>query len=274
MRQLLDIFAIFKEYFVLALCILASFALLAMNDTAQIRAIRAIAIVAVGAVQDVVGSVPDYFSLREENSILRERNVALADEVSLLRESRLENIRLRRLLALKERSPFTYIAANVIGKNSQPMRNTITLDVGAAHGVRFNMPVVTDAGLVGRVVGISNTYAVAQLLQHKDMRVSARVQRPRADGILYWDGEEFFLKNVPRTQDVQPGDVVLTSSFSTIFPAGIRIGIVSSATIEPAALFQTIKVEPAVDFDKIEEVFVITETPDSARIALEQKFSK
>lgn len=274
MRQLLDILGFFKEYLVLALCILFSAGLLATNDNAQVRSIRSIAIVVIGAVQDVVGVVPDYFSLREENSILRERNVTLADEVSLLRESRLENIRLRRLLALKERSAFTYIAANVIGKNSQPMRNTITIDVGASDGVKYNMPVVTDAGLVGRVVGISGSYAVAQLLLHKDMRVSARVQRPRADGILYWDGEEFFLKNVPRTQDVQQGDVVLTSSFSTIFPAGIKVGVVSSATIEPAALFQTIKVEPAVDFSKIEEVFVITETPDSARVALEQKFGR
>ncbi|MBI5470854.1 MAG: rod shape-determining protein MreC [Ignavibacteriae bacterium] len=274
MRQLLDIVLLFKEYLVLIACILISVALLATNDTPQIRAIRSVAVVSVGFVQDVLGFIPDYFSLKKENTILRERNVTLADEVSLLRESKLENFRLRQMLALKQRAAFTYVAANVIGKNVQPMRATITLDAGETDGVKYNMPIVTDAGLVGRVIATSKHYAIGQLLLHKDFRVSARVQRARADGILYWNGERCEMKNVPRTHDVKQGDAIITSSYSTIYPEGIKIGVIASAHVEPGALFHTIAVEPTVDFSTLEEVFVITQVPDSARVALEQTRTK
>ncbi len=274
MRQFLNILSSFREYFALSICILISVALLTLNDNPQIRSIRSITVVAIGFSQDVFGFIPDYFSLKKENSILRERNVTLAEETSVLRESKLENIRLRQLLALKGHTPFSYVAANVVGKNQQLMRTTITLDVGEKDGVRYNMPIVTDAGLAGKIVGTSAGYSIGQLMIHKDFRVSARVQRARADGILYWDGEFMELKNVPRTQDVKAGDVVLTSSYSTIFPEGIKIGVVSKVTVEPGALFENITVEPSVNFSALEEVFVVLHSPDSSRVALEKHSAK
>ena len=270
MKQVLDILATFKEYLVLALCIVLSVGLLTINDNPQIRSIRSIAVVAIGAAEDLFGFIPNYFSLKKENAILRERNVALADEVSLLRESRLESIRLREMLGLKQRSASTYVAANVVGKSQQPLRTTLIIDVGEANGAKYNMPIVTDAGLVGRIVFTGSHYAVCQPMLHKDFRVSARLQRSRADGILFWDGETIHLKNVPRTQDVKIGDVVQTSSYSTIYPEGIKIGLVSHVSVEPGALFHSITVEPSVNFATLEEVFVLTRSADSARVALEQ----
>lgn len=272
MRQLLDILLIFKEYFVLALCILISIALLSLNDNPQIRNIRSVAVVVVGFAQDALDFIPNYFSLKKENSVLRERNVRLADEVSLLRESRLENIRFRKLLQLKERSTFTYIPTNVIGKNQQPMRTTITLDVGENDGVKYNMSIVTDAGLVGKIVATSSKYSIGQLVLHKDFRASVQVERERVDGIIYWDGSEhLLLKNVPRTANVREGDVIITSDLSTIFPPGIKVGVIASVTLKQGALFHTIEVAPAADFSRLEEVFVVTHVPDSSRVALEQQ---
>lgn len=272
MRWLLDIFSTFKEYIVLGLCILISVGFLSMNDNPQIRNIRSVAVVTVGFVQDLIGFIPNYFSLRKENSVLRERNVSLTAEVSLLRESRLENIRLRKMLQLKERAAFTYVAANVIGKNQQPMRTTITLDVGENDGVKYNMPIVTDAGLVGKIVATGSRYSIGQLLRHKDFRASVQVERERVDGIIYWNGgDNLLLKNVPRTANLKQGDVIVTSDFSTIFPSGIKVGVVASVIIEQGALFRTIEVAPAADFARLEEVFVVTHVPDSGRVALEQK---
>lgn len=272
MKQLLDILAFFKEYLVLALCILVSIVLLSINDSPQIRNIRSIAVVAVGFAQDMFSVIPNYFSLKEENRVLRERNVALADQVSLLRQSKLENIRLRELIKLKERTPFTYVAANVIGKNQQLMRNTITLDVGERNGVKRNMAIVTDAGLVGKIVTTSGDYSIGQLMLHKDFRASAQVERDRTDGIIAWDGgEHLILKNVPRTANLQKGDVIVTSDFSTIFPAGIRVGVIANLSIEQGALFHSVEVAPAADFARLEEVFVVTFAPDSSRLAIEKK---
>ena len=273
MKRLFDILSLFKEYFLLALFVCISLILLSHNDTIQIRTIRSLALAAVGGIQDVFGFIPNYFDLKEENRILREQNVGLADEVSRLREARLENIRLRDMLELKERSRFDYVSANVIGKSQQLMRNTITLDVGELNGVRTNMPILTDAGLVGRVVVTSSGYSVGQVLLNKDFRVSAKVQRGRVDGILVWrGGENLILKNVAKTLDVKPGDVVITSDYSSFFPAGIKVGVVERTEQPQSELFQLIEVRPSVDFARLEEVFVVRYAADSTRIALERRF--
>ena len=272
MKRLFDILSLFKEYFILALFILISLSLLAQNDNVQIRTIRALALAAVGSLQDAFGFIPNYFDLKQENRVLREQNVNLADEVSRLREAKLENIRLRQLLDLKERSHFDYAGANILGKNLQLMRNTITLDVGEENGVRVNMPVVSDAGLVGKIEATSSSYAVVQILLNKEFRASAKVQRGRVDGIIVWQGgDNVLLKNVAKTLDVQVGDVVITSDYSSFFPAGIKIGVVSRTEQPQSELFQIIEVKPSVDFARLEEVFVAKYIADSSRIALERR---
>ena len=130
MRHLVDIVLLFKEYFLLALYVLVSIILLAQNDSVQVRAIRSITLGTIGAVEEAFGFIPNYFELKDENRVLRERNLTLSEELIRLREAKLENIRLHQLLSLKEKSPFTYIGANVVGKTLNLLQNTITLDVG------------------------------------------------------------------------------------------------------------------------------------------------
>jgi rod shape-determining protein MreC len=271
-KRIYDIIILFKEYFLLALYVVLSLAMLAQNDTGQIRAIRSHLLAVAGAFQEIFGVIPNYFSLHEENRLLREQNLTLSDEVNRLRESRLENIRLRRLLGLKEHPVFQYLSARVVGAKNEALRNTVTIDVGAENGVRLHMPVVTDNGLVGKVNSVADKYAVVQLLLHKDVRVSARVERSRVNGIIRWaGGRSLLLANVPTSFDVQTGDVVITSEFSSIFPSGIRIGVVSRIRSVPGELFKGVDVTPGVDFDRLEEVFVALHTPDSSRVAIDHR---
>ena len=275
MRRLFDIVILFKEYLLLALYVVIAIALMAVNDTTQIRTIRSLTVASIGFLQDAFGFIPNYFELARENRALRELNVSLADEVSRLREARLENLRLQKLLGLKEQSPLVYVSANVTGWNLQLLQNTITIDAGESEGVLVNMPIVTDAGLVGRVVATSAGYAIGQILLHKDFRASAKVQRGRVDGILLWEGgPTLTLKNVAKTLDVQVGDAVITSEYSSLYPPGIKIGVVSKTSQAPGALFQTVEITPGVDFSRLEEVFVVLHQPDSSRAALEQQFLK
>ncbi|HMK38454.1 MAG TPA: rod shape-determining protein MreC [Bacteroidota bacterium] len=272
MRRVYEFLFLFKEYLVVGVLLAVSVALLALNDDAQIRTIRSLAVVSVGMLQDALGIIPNYFDLRRENHVLRELNVTLADEVNRLREARLENLRLRRLLGLKERGEFVFVAANVIGKNLQLLRNTVTLDAGERNGVRVDMPLVTENGLAGKIVATSGRFAVAQILYNKDIRVSAKIERSRVDGIIRWEGgPALALQDVAKTLDVQTGDVVITSEYSSFFPPGIRIGVVASAKGAEGSLFQSIDVRPAVDFSRLEEVFVITSVRDSERMAVEHK---
>lgn len=271
-KQLYHIFLLFKEYLLLALFVVVSIALLANNDTPQIRVVRSLTIMAVGTLQNTVGFIPDYFALSRENRALREENLTLSEEVNRLREARLENIRLRQLLDLKQRGEYRYISATIVGRQQQPLRNSITIDVGERDSVRNGMPVVTDEGLAGRVVSTSNHFSIAQLLLHTDLRVSAKVQRSRVDGIIRWDeGSSLLLSNVAKTLDVQKGDVVITSEYSSLFPRGIRIGVVESTRQIPGQLFLDVRVKPAADFSRMEEVFVVRYVPDSTRVLLEQR---
>jgi rod shape-determining protein MreC len=272
MRRLFDTILAIREYVVLAVCIVLSLILISFNDSPQIRAIRSVTVVALGFVQDVADFLPDYFGLGEENRILRRQNLTLSEELSRLREASIENERLRLLLGLKQSSPFAYIPANVVGKNFQLFSNSVTLDAGKTDGVRVDMPVVTHSGLAGRIIACGEHYSVAQTLFHKEMRTSAKVLRSRVDGILGWDGGTYLrLNNVAKTLDVQAGDQIVTSEYSSLFPPDILIGVVVKTSEATGDLFQTIEVAPAADLLRFEEVFIVTYVPDSARVILEQQ---
>jgi len=99
--------------------------------------------------------------------------------------------------------------------------------------------------LVGRVIATSSRYAVGQIMLNKEFRASAKVQRGRVDGIVMWEGgEKVSLRNVAKTLDVKPGDVVITSEYSSIYPPGIKIGVVTATSQEPGALFQNVDIIP------------------------------
>lgn len=272
LRRLFDIVVLFKEYILLVLFLIISLILLAVNENAQIRAIRSLTVASLGVLQESFGFLPNYFTLEREHRLLRELNVTLSEEVSRLREAGLENSRLRQLLQLKESAPNRYLSCNIVGKTLHFLRNTVTIDRGTDDGVQVNMPVVTDAGLVGKVVATSPRYAVCQTLLNREFRVSVKTQRSRVDGILACDsGERLFLKNVAKTLDVQSGDLVVTSEYSSVFPPGIPVGVVSKTAQAPGALFQSVEIMPSVDFATLEVAFVVTHLPDSMRVALEYR---
>lgn len=274
MQRLIDILLLFKEYIVLVILIIVSLFLLSANDNNQLRAIRSYTIGAVGIAQNILSVVPNVFELKSENDILRQLDINLSNEVNLLREARLENIRLRSMLALKEHSASTLIAADLIGKNLLLLRNTITINSGENDGVKPDMPVVSEAGLVGKILATSAHFSIAQIMLNKDFRASAKIQRSRVDGIIVWEGGDFLkLKNVAKTQDVQEGDVVITSEYSNIFPVNTKIGIVTRISQKAGSLFQEIDVKPSVDFSSLEHVFIVAATHNEERDALEKKVS-
>jgi rod shape-determining protein MreC len=274
MQRLINILLLFKEYILLVILIIVSLFLLSANDNSQLRAIRSYAVGAVGIAQNVLSVVPNIFELKSENEVLRQLDINLSNEVNLLREARLENIKLRSMLSLKERSPYTLVAADVVGKSLLLLRNTITLDAGESEGVKVDMPVISESGLVGKILVTSAHYSIGQIMLNKDFRASAKIQRSRIDGIIVWDGGDFLkLKNVAKTQDVQEGDVVITSEYSNIFPGNTRIGIVTKIRQKVGSLFQEVDVKPSVDFSSLEQVFILTTTHTTERDALEKKAS-
>jgi rod shape-determining protein MreC len=273
-KRLYNFVLLFKEYAVLSLLLVVSLVLMALNDNTQIRHIRGVATVVFGVMQDQLAFVPRYFSLRKENDILRRMNVDLADEASQLREAKLENDRLRRLLGFKEISHYPLVPARVVGKNLTLLRNTLTLNAGKLDGILAHMPVVGDGGLVGVVSNVSDHYSIVRILYNSDFRASTKSQRARVDGILAWDGEDLILTNVAKNLDVVVGDTLITSDYSSTYPPNIRIGTVSEVAEQQGSLFKRVLVSPGVDFVRLEEVFVVSYIPDSERSDLEQSLQQ
>ncbi|MDE3056808.1 MAG: rod shape-determining protein MreC [Bacteroidota bacterium] len=274
MQRLYQFFQLFKEYIIVAALLIVSLILLSQNDNPQVRHIRAFTVGMIGAVQSALSFIPNIVSLQKENEVLRQLNVNLADEVNQLREAKLETMRLRSMIALKETSSTQLIAATIVGKNLNLLRNTLTLNAGSDDGVRAMMPVISGEGLVGRIIAVSAHYAVAQMVLNVDFRASAKDQRSRVDGIIAWDGNILRFQNVAKTLDVRIGDAIITSEYSDAFPEGIKIGVVSAVEEAQGSLFKTILVAPAVNFVMTEEVFVLNFVPDVERMQLEEKVQR
>jgi rod shape-determining protein MreC len=261
-----------KEYLVLSFCIITCLILIFSNNNTQIKFLRAAAVGFMGTMQSGISTIPNVFELEKENKFLREENIRLSNEVSGLKEGRLENIRLTKLLGLKEKKPLDVASAKVINKSLIQTRNTITLNVGENDGIKINMPVVTDAGLVGRIIGTSGNYSIVQILYNKELKLSVKCQRSRIDGILNWNGiGNLAVSNVPKSADVNLGDMFVTSEYSNTFPPGIPVGYVTeSGNLDN--LFKKINLESVVNFNILEEVFILKSLPDKERQQLESIF--
>lgn len=263
-----------KEYLILSLLIVISLILIFSNDNSQVKFLRAVAVGFVGTIQSTVSAVPNVFEIQKENEFLREKNIELSNEVSALKEARLENLRLTKILGLKERNISGVVIAKIVNKSLIQARNTITLNVGESDSIKVNMPVITDDGLVGRIVSTSSHYSIAQILYNRSLSISVKVQRSRVDGILNYDGAgNLVITNVPKSADVKTGDVIITSQYSNYFPAGVPVGtVVEEGNLDN--LFKKVIIKPLVVFSGLEEVFVLRHLPDMERLDLETLYFK
>ncbi|HBB26066.1 MAG TPA: rod shape-determining protein MreC [Bacteroidetes bacterium] len=271
MRGFIEFVVRFKNYITLITLVVMSLSLMSIGNLSKLGGFRAVIVGSIGWIQSVFAWIPNPVALKAENTALRELNLQLAVEAARSRQATLENSTLRSMLRLPALTDYRLITADVIGKTTTQQRNYATINKGQADGIGEGMSVISDAGLVGIVIGASEHYAILQLLINRDTRVSAKVQRTRVDGIIQWEGENtLVLKNVPRTLDVQDGDRILTSNYSPRYPANIVIGIVRQSTDEPNTLFRRIVVEPAVNFSTLEQVFVVDAKVDQERVGLER----
>jgi rod shape-determining protein MreC len=262
----------YKNYITLCALVVMSFSLMSFGNLAQLGGFRAVVVGSIGWIQSLFAWVPNPVALKSENLALRELNLQLSVESARSRQAMVENATLRRMLELPKLTEYKLIAADVEGKTTTQLRNYATINKGTKDGVKEGMSCITDAGLVGRIIGTSEHYAVIQLLLNRDTRVASKVQRSRVDGIVTWDGESFLsLKDVPKSFDVQVGDVILTSNYSSRYPANVVVGRVTRVDEENNSLFRRVVVEPAVNFSTLEQVFVVNYIPNDERLRLERE---
>ena len=200
----------------------------------------------------------DLIRVRGENETLRSQVATLDEENLQLREALVAGGRLQRIAEMRDKFEIPMLPAELVGVDASPWFRSALVDRGQMHGVRAGMPVISEQGLVGLVRATSSTAARTMLLLDRQSALDGTVQRSRTRGIVRGLGtDRLEFEFVARGQDVWVGDVLMTSGLGGVYPKGLRIGAVLEVLPPDAQLMQKALLEPAVDFGRLEQVFLM-----------------
>ncbi len=208
----------------------------------------------------------NYFYLRgvrQENRDLKQKIEQLEIERVRLHEDAEQAHRLQALLGFKENFIARTVAAQVIGSSGSEQSRSVYIDKGSRDGIKADMAVITADGVIGKVLrGVQNHVASVLLINDQTSGVGAILEKSRLQGVLRGTpAGEVVLEKVMTDETVQPGERVLTSGGDQIFPKGLVVGTVTKVSPGPE-LFLNIRVKPAADLGRLEEVLVITREED------------
>jgi rod shape-determining protein MreC len=201
-----------------------------------------------------------YFALQNasrENESLRRENSALKLQVEELGSKAAEADRLALLINFRQLNHnVPMLGARVIGASADTASETIFLDRGARDGIRRNMAVITPDGVVGKIIEAFPNSAQVLLLTDKDSGVGAMLADSRVQSPVGGTGEPLLaMKYVANDDTVNLGERVVTSGMDRIFPKDLPVGTV--AEIKPGNPFKLIRVRPAANLERLEEVIVL-----------------
>jgi rod shape-determining protein MreC len=202
----------------------------------------------------------DVATLRQENATLKDQVSQLQSELLAARQQLTETDILYALLDYARAKPENkYIAASVIGRDPSPFVKYIIVNHGSDDGILKGMPVVTQQGLVGKVVAVTATAARVQLITDPGSIINVRLEEASTDGQVVGSVTgDVSLDMVNPGIDLFQGDLILTSGLGGVYPADILIGQVLSPEISENKLFQKASVQPVVDFVNLRAVLIIT----------------
>jgi rod shape-determining protein MreC len=202
-----------------------------------------------------------YFHLvgvQRENAALRSRLGEYEQKEVQYQEALQTLTRLEALLDLKKQMALPITGARVIAYDPSLWSRCALLDQGKDHGVKRGLPVLAAGGIMGRIVETYPHYSKVMLIVDRNSGADAMVQRTRLRGILQGKGgNRCSLDYVPKSADIQVGDLVLASGLGGIYPKGMVFGKVNAANKKTQGVFQDIEVTPAVDLSALEEVVVV-----------------
>jgi len=206
-----------------------------------------------------------FFSLKETNEKLAAENVALRNQLAqnfigfdttkklgtlILRKDSLEKIR-----------KFYYYPAKVVGNTFTLQKNYIVIERGSKQGIKKDMAAISpDGSIVGVVVEVNENYSTIMSLLHRNSKVSAMLKRDKIAGSIEWDGADpniLVLKNISKSAAPKLGDTVITSPYSSNFPAQLMVGRVTKVIQDPSSNFLTLNVKAGTNFFNLEYVYLV-----------------
>jgi len=268
----------YKNLIVLAVVLVAQVLGLAIqvkrtSETESNRLIRIWAVSAVTPFEKAISSIQNgtwniwhnyaYLrGVRAENRDLRQQIEQLRLEQARLSEDAAQARRLQALLGFKEQYIQKTVAAQVIGTSGSELSRSVFIDKGRHDGIEPNMAVITADGIVGKVLTVFPTTSQVLLINDQSSGAGGILEKSRLQGIVKGTSSgQIVLEYVMSDEQVQPGDRVLTSGGDGIFPKGLPVGTVTR--VSPGhELFLDIRVQPATNLAKLEEVLVVTQVVD------------
>ncbi len=273
-----------NKFFLIALCV--AVVLCAVPTTFSVLGYRELSRNIVGvvtypfrwcvtAVGNGISGFGRYFTsidrLNEENESLREENDSLQDRVERAELLEKENERLRAYLEMKQNYPsFVMEEGMVIGRSSDNVETSFTVNRGSLHGIEEKMPVVTKDGIVGYVAEVGLNFCTVKTLIETASTVGAYIPRTGATGFvkgdhaLRYDGMCEF-SEIDASFEVEVGDKVYSTGLGSVYPADLPIGVVTEVTVDEYSRTKTAKVEPFVNLEELQYLIIITgyekETP-------------
>jgi len=208
----------------------------------------------------VKSSFADLSSIASERDQLQEALVEASVKLSICEEAKRENDRLQAALRFTPLAGYRLTPAKVIYISGfgRYLPVSATIDRGAKDSIFVNMPIINQDGLIGRVDSVMDNFATIQLLTDPSNRVAARLAGSREMGIVKFLAHGgMVLDNFPIHGAIKVDDTVLSSGLGGVYPAGLMIGTVAKITRPENKPFCEVKLNPAVNFRSLEELFVL-----------------
>jgi len=211
-----------------------------------------------GYLNDQTERLTDFWVAAEEVEKLREANVELEQQLKKYKadtRTSLDSVRND-----SARQLYTLFGAKIINNSINRTNNYLVLNKGARDSIREDMGVITDKGVIGIVVGTTKRYSLVMSLLHQQTRISAKIKQNDYFGPLVWRGlnpTSMRLEDIPKHADLNKQDTIVTSGYSTMFPADVLIGTIDTFWIESGSNFYTIDVKLAEDLAKLEYAYVV-----------------
>lgn len=225
-----------------------------------------------------ITDVNSYFALKSENARLLQYNKELNGQVTALK-ARLAQHRDSAMIATlpHKANGFFYNSATVVNNALNAVNNYITIDKGTADGVEAEMGVFCNEGVVGIIYTASEHYSVVIPLLNSKSSISCRVKGSDSFCTLQWDGSDTrysYLVDLPRYTKFEIGDTVVTSGFSSIFPADIPVGIIERTEDSDDGMFAQARVELFTNFATLRKVYIVGNEGRKEQWELENSISK
>ena len=224
-----------------------------------------------GNIYETYSGITGYFGLKEVNEKLATENVILRNQ-------------LRGSASLQASAPvsvgdslqkhqYVFLSAKVVNNSTNRRKNYLTLNAGSNQGVKNEMGVICSEGIVGIVRDVSDNFCSVMSVLHENMRVPVNIKKYGENSILTWTGDDEWhgrMERVPSHLPLKKGDVVVTSSYSSIFPEDVMVGTIESFEKVAGNTFYDVTVKFSTNFNHLSYVNVVNNVMKEEQTNLEK----